>query len=305
MDRVRKQLGIDTIHKQGITGKNVTVCVLDSGMFMHRDLIHHVIDFLDFTADKKINNTMWDDCGHGTHVCGILAGTGAASRGKYIGVAPDAELIVGKILDRNGKGKMQDLITALEWVLNHHETYRIRIINISVGMSDAKDNLKSDGEKRRILQQYLQQLYDKNILVVTAAGNMGPKKSSLSILGENIQTICVGCHDGNMDFHGRKKCEWYSGRGPSIYSLKKPDVVAPGTEIVSCSHKNPYGYIKKSGTSMACPIVSGLAALYLEKYPDTDVDRLMNCIKSATNDLGESWSKQGYGMVDAGKLFRR
>ncbi|MBQ8188173.1 MAG: S8 family peptidase [Lachnospiraceae bacterium] len=297
MERVRKQLHIEEVHEKSWSGRNVTVCVLDTGVYLHKDLKDRIVCFEDFTQQKKSVCQPYDDCGHGTHVCGILAGNGAASRGKYKGVATQSNLVVGKILDQKGKGDLEDLLTGLEWVLKHHKEYKIRIVNVSVGMQDKKN-------RKHLLQEYLTRLYEQNIMIVTAAGNMGPKQNSLSMLGEDIQTICVGCHDGNMNFNGRKKCEYYSGRGPSIYSLRKPDVVAPGTEIVSCSHKNPYGYVKKSGTSMACPIVSGLAALYLEKYPDASVRQLMQRIQYATVDLGESWSKQGYGMIDALKVLK-
>lgn len=296
MERVRKQLHMEESCVKKWSGKHVTVCVLDTGVFMHRDLTGRIIHFEDFTKYSRNIGKPYDDCGHGTHVCGILAGSGVAGGGKYQGVAPQANLIVGKILDKNGKGECKDLIKGLEWILEHEKEYEIRIVNVSIGMP--KKN-----EHKQVLERYLNEIYNRNILIVTAAGNMGPEKSSLSILGEDVQTICVGCHDGNMHFGGRKKCEYYSGRGPSIYSLRKPDVVAPGTEIVSCSNKNPYGYVKKSGTSMACPIVSGLAALYLEKYPEADVKQIMQRIKNATIDLGEAWSKQGYGMIDAVKML--
>lgn len=296
MERVRKQLHIDSSDLMKLSGKHVTVCVLDTGVFMHRDLRERIAFFRDFTTNYSKSNIPFDDCGHGTHVCGILAGNGVASRGKYKGVAPSVNLVVGKILDKNGKGELGNLINGLEWILEHKKEYGIRIVNISIGLSKKHDNEKT-------LQSYIHELYQQNVLIVTAAGNMGPAQNSLSILGEDVKTICVGCHDGNMDFNGRKKCEYYSGRGPSVYSLRKPDVVAPGTEIISCFHKNPYGYVKKSGTSMACPIVSGLAALYLEKYPEADVKQIMQRIKNATIDLGEAWSKQGYGMIDAVKML--
>lgn len=302
MDRVRKQLHMDAVYELGLTGRNVNVCVLDTGIFYHKDFDNRLLEFIDFTG--RDGRRCYDDSGHGTHVCGILAGSGRASRGRYQGIAPEAGLIVGKILNRNGKGQMQDLFHALEWILENHLQYGIRIVNISIGIPEKSDSVK-DREKRELLHSYIQQFFQLGILVVTAAGNLGPARNSLSILGESTQTICVGCHDGNINFPNSKKCEIYSGRGPSIYSLRKPDVVAPGTEIISCSNQNPSGYIKKSGTSMACPIVSGLAALVLERYPAMGIENLMAKIRGGTIDLEEPWSKQGYGMVDGEKLFRR
>ncbi|MGN0132823.1 MAG: S8 family serine peptidase [Lachnospiraceae bacterium] len=302
MDRVRKQLHMDAVYEMGLTGRNVNVCVLDTGIFPHKDFEDRLIKFVDFTGKRK--GGCYDESGHGTHVCGILAGSGRASGGKYQGIAPEAGLIVGKILNRQGKGQTEDLFHALDWILDYHMQYGIRIVNISIGIAE-KEERADDVKKRMLLHSYIERFYREGILVVTAAGNFGPAQNSLSVLGESTQTICVGCHDGNVSFSGRKKCEIFSGRGPSIYSLRKPDVVAPGTEIASCSNKSAVGYIRKSGTSMACPIVSGLAALMLERYPTIGVERLMTKIRNGTIDLKEAWSKQGYGMVDGEKLFQQ
>lgn len=300
MDRVRRQLHMEAAYRMGLTGKNINVCVLDTGVFPHQDFDGRLRAFIDFTAKKKEN--CYDDSGHGTHVCGILAGSGRASEGKYQGIAPGAGIISGKILNSQGKGDIEELFRALDWVLKNKEKYKIRIVNISIGIPE-KSNFFENMEKRKLLRSYMNHFYREGILVVTAAGNFGPAKSSLSILGESTQTICVGCHDGEQNFPGAKKCELYSGRGPSVYSLRKPDVVAPGTEIISCSNKNASGYVKKSGTSMACPIVSGMAALLIEKYPFISLDHLMGKIRRGTFDLGEPWSKQGYGMIDGEQLF--
>lgn len=303
MDRVRKQLHMDAVYQLGVTGKNVNVCVLDTGVFLHKDFENRLLKFVDFTGRGR--NYCYDQNGHGTHVCGILAGSGRASKGKYQGIAPGAGLIVGKILDKRGKGQTEDLFRALEWILTYHKQYGIRIVNISIGIAENEEQRAENVAKRTLLYSYIQRFYQEGILVVTAAGNFGPAQNSLSVLGESAQTICVGCHDGNVSFAGGKKCELYSGRGPSIYSLRKPDVVAPGTEIASCSNRNAMGYVRKSGTSMACPIVSGLAALLIERYPSMEIGRLMAKIRNGTIDLNESWSKQGYGMIDGEKLFRQ
>ena len=302
MDRVKKQLHMGGVYQMGLTGRNVNVCILDTGIFPHVDFENRLLEFVDFTNGGETYCSCYDDSGHGTHVCGILAGSGRASGGKYQGIAPGAGIIAGKILDHKGKGNIDDLFASIEWVLNYKSKYGIRIVNISIGISEKSDFVE-DMKKRTLLRNYIDRLYEADILVVTAAGNFGPAKSSLSILGESTRTICVGCHDGNISVFNRKRCEEYSGRGPSVFSLRKPDVVAPGTEIVSCSNKNAFGYVKKSGTSMACPIVSGIGALLLERYPQLQVDGLMNRLRRGTLDLGEAWTKQGYGMIDGGRIF--
>lgn len=306
MDRVRRQLHIEGLYGNGMTGRNVNVCVLDTGIFPHVDFGSRLLEFIDFTDHGsragRERQSCFDDSGHGTHVCGILGGSGKASGGRYRGIAPGAGLIAGKILDNRGKGNIEDLFAGLDWILANKKDYRIRIVNISIGVPEKSDFME-DREKRNLLRNYIDALYEEEILVVTAAGNFGPARNSLSVLGESTRTICVGCHDGNAPVSGGRKCENYSGRGPSVYSLRKPDVVAPGTDIVSCSNKNAYGYVKKSGTSMACPIVSGLAALIIEKYPGISLSGLMSGIRRGTKDLGEAWSKQGYGMIDGERIF--
>ena len=300
MDRVRKQLHLDELYHMGLTGRDVNVCVLDTGLFMHRDFTGRVVEFIDFT--ERGRKGPYDDSGHGTHVCGILAGSGYAAGGQFMGVAPEAGIIAGKILDREGKGSVEELFSAMDWILSNQRSYQIHLVNISIGIPE-KDDFMESKEKRKRLRRYIELLYERGILLVTAAGNFGPENNSLSLLGESTHTICVGCHDGAAKFGNIKKCENYSGRGPSVYSLRKPDLVAPGTQIISCSNRHPAGYVRKSGTSMSCPIVSGLAALLLQRYPGISVEELMQKLRKGTTDLGEPWTKQGYGMIDGAKVF--
>ena len=114
----------------------------------------------------------------------------------------------------------------------------------------------------------------------------------------------MGCHDGMYYKDNPKRCETYSGRGRFGTIPRKPDIVAPGTDIVSCNVSfNRKAYVKKSGTSMATPIVSGVLALALQKQPDLTNKELRQRITFSARDLGEPWNKQGWGMVDAGKML--
>ena len=238
------------------------------------------------------------------------------SNAKYKGIAPECNLICGKVLDGKGNGDLVKLLEALEWVIFLRKQYPIRLINISIEMG-SEHPWKPD-EYQRLLQM-MEFLWKENIMVVVAAGNRGPNSMSLSPLGISSNCICVGCHD--EDFKGRdgKSCMDYSGRGPVNVlevlrfggdALKKPDIVAPGTQIMSCCHKvqihgNRYAnaYIEKSGTSMATPIVSGALALAMQKNPKiTNEDLKRNLLLSA-RDLGDKWCIQGAGMLDIHKFL--
>ena len=296
MQRVRALIHIDDIKGENLTGKNIGVGVLDSGVYLHEDLKEKIAMFRDFT-DEKLTKPR-DDTGHGTHVCGIIAGSGKCSGGKYRGIAPGCHLCVGKILDRHGEGNVSALIRGMEWLLETAEKQNIKVINISVSSL----YFIKEEQKNRIFQLF-EQAYRRGILVVTAAGNSGPGGSSVSKLGDSMYVICVGCHEGNQSELFQIKCQDRSGRGPGNVVYRKPDIVAPGTEISSCA-LSPRKYVKKSGTSMATPIISGVLALAMEKYPRISAQELKRKLIFSADDLGENFLMQGFGMVNAKKLLR-
>lgn len=296
MERVRKLIQCQDASVQHLTGKNVSVGVLDSGVFMHDDLKDNIEGFYDFIHNRQ--TTPYDDTGHGTHVCGILAGNGRASAGRYRGIAPRAKLYVGKILDQNGEGDISTLIRGLQWLLSISAKEKIRIINISISSVDfAKES------EKRSLYRLFRIAFDNNILIVTAAGNAGPSGSTISRLGDSSYVICVGCHEGKHYAGNGKKCQDCSGRGPGFFVYKKPDLVAPGTEIISCSRYQGK-YVAKSGTSMATPIVSGILALAVEKNPYISAQELKRRLILSADDLGESYLMQGFGMVNAKRMLQ-
>lgn len=313
MDRIRRMLGCDLYDTSKYTGRGVYVAVLDSGIAPHPDLRERIVEFRDFTGERRIRTQQrgYDDNGHGTHVCGILAGNGAASRGKYRGIAPECLLLCGKVLDKKGGGNLISLIRGLEWVIEEKRKYPIKVLNISIEM-ESGDSV--DEEEWKTFRKYMNFIWETGITIVAAAGNKGPNLMTLSPIGECASCICVGCHDG--DYKGRKGsriCDEYSSRGPgrdldnSISNpLKKPDIVAPGTDIVSCHYKyNVSPYIAKSGTSMSAPIVSGACALCLQKYPNLNSSDLRRMLLNSAKDLGENWSKQGAGMLRIEQLLAR
>ena len=303
MDRVKKLIHAEEEEVFPYTGSGVTVAILDTGIAMHPDFADRVIGFRDFVGTSRMP---YDDCGHGTHVAGCLCGNGACSGGLYAGVAPGCRILSGKVLDDKGDGTISNMAAGIEWVLDSRELYQIKILNISVSMGET-DHVRM----MQYLVSCLEKVWDAGIFVVVAAGNKGPAAGSISPLGASRKVVTVGCHDGNS-FHGRQNsCESYSGRGPTCAELKKPDIVAPGTDIMSCSagfRQTVRGcrdaYIVKNGTSMSTPLVAGAAALCLQKYPEYSNEQLKRRILWSASDLGESWSKQGGGMLNVARSLR-
>ena len=303
MDRVKKQLGCTENIQYSIATEEICVAVLDTGIGNHPDFEDRVVAFRDFVNGRQ---ERYDDSGHGTHVAGCIGGSGRLSNGRFSGIAPTCRLCVGKVLDERGEGSIESMYHGLLWVLENRLRYRIRVLNISVGIGD-------DGDKERVeeLSGLLERVCEQGVVVVCAAGNKGPGEGTLSPLGESRRVITVGCHEGGY-FGARKDlCENYSGRGPSPYAMKKPDLVAPGTDIVSCNagierrgrfYRN--AYVTKSGTSMATPIISGGAALLLQKYPQYTNLQVKQRLQYTATDLNEPWNKQGWGMVNIARLLR-
>ena len=137
----------------------------------------------------------------------------------------------------------------------------------------------------------MEEAWDKGLVVVAAAGNMGPGKGSITAPGSSRKIITVGSSDMLVRNQG------ISGRGPTINCISKPDIVAPGNEIISCSNKmNAYPYTRKSGTSMSTPLVSGGIALLLEKNPQLTNLEIKKRLRVTAKDLGYPHNLQGWGL---------
>lgn len=258
MNRVKKLVHAEKVYKYGYTGKKIRIALLDTGIAPHADLIDRPVIFRDFVNGRK---KAYDDNGHGTHIAGILCGSGRTCGGEISGMAPGAELVVLKVLDEKGNGSTEIALNALEWLRYNREKYDIRLLNFSVGYLPGV-NLKDQHE----LLEAVDDLWDQGIGVVTAAGNNGPNTRTVTVPGISRKVITVGASDdGNFRLGGLQP--GYSGRGPTGCCIVKPEVLAPGTNIRSLSNRNN-GYVIKSGTSMAAPVVCGAMALALEKNPD-------------------------------------
>lgn len=282
-------------------GQGVRVAVLDTGITLHPDFDSRIIGFRDFVNHKE---KIYDDGKHGTHVSGILAGSGRLSAGVYGGMAPQAEILVGKVLDHTGNGSVENVVAGVEWLLEIHRKMGLSIVNISVG---TQPGLEVEQEKR--LLNAVEALWDDGLVVVVSAGNYGPGEGTVAVPGTSKKVITVGAiEDRRAVIQGRGVTpEWnYSGSGPTLECIVKPDLLAPGTNILSCNgdYTNRWQkpYIVKSGTSMATPVVSGAIACLLCKYPDmTNVEVKLKLRESC---VFNEYAQQGWGMLQVGRLLK-
>ncbi len=261
-------------------GKGIVIVVMDTGVVLHPELMGKILLFRDFVNGRY---DLYDDNGHGTHVCGMISGN-------RIGIAPESKLIVLKVLDEDGNGSVENSMRAFRWILENQEKYNIRIVNISMGM---KPHSNDKGE--HYILGAVDLLWSMGMVVVAAAGNLGPKLGSITIPGVSKNIITVGSFD-----HA------YSGRGSVEKKMLKPDLVAPGNHIFSCNSNYEKGrlYIEKSGTSMSTPIVTGAVADLLSKYPNMTNTQVKERLKKSCVDLHMPAIRQGSGLLHMQKLLK-
>ena len=271
---------------------NLSVAIIDSGIQPHIDLpLSRVRAFKDFVGGAQ---TPVDPCGHGTHVAGVIAGNGRSSDGLYAGFAPTVDIVSLRVLGDDCSGSTSDVIDALEWIGRNHELYNIKVVNLSLGHA-VLESIHTDP-----LVQAVERLSRKGIAVVTAAGNRGinPATNRAGYGGAGVpcnapSSICVGSLDtfASTQLDDDRVSE-SSSRGPTRFDLlAKPDLVAPGVDIVSLASPGSRlfrefpdlqvagstgepQYFVLSGSSMASPAVAAAAALLLQENPGLTANTL-------------------------------
>jgi subtilisin family serine protease len=270
-----KAIGLSRARQHGFkgTGGGVTVCVLDTGVDpSHPELAGKVSGAYTFDVAQWQAVPMapsHDTDGHGTHVAGLICG-------KTVGIAPGASVVNGVMLP-GGRGNLSDFILALEWT-GHQEN--VPVVNMSAGIPGYLPEMRAA----------VSGLLSVGVLPVFATGNEGRNRTRSP--GNYIEPVSVGASDR------RGKVAGFSSGGMIVtdnHQYQVPDLVAPGAEVYSSVVGGSYE--AWDGTSMATPIVSGTAALILEKYPDITVTDLIEELLSTCKDLGEEADRQGKGMV--------
>lgn len=274
-------------------GKGVTIAIIDTGVSPHYDLIkpfNRILYFKDFVNRKTLP---YDDDGHGTHVAGIALGNGYSS-GKHKGTAPGAALVSLKALDEEGNGNASDILAAMQWIYDNHRRYNIRVVNLSLGV------IPSNHSQIDPLVLGANALVCAGICVVAAAGNSGPDRETITSPGISPLVMTVGSYDDD----NKNSVPDFSSRGPTISGLPKPDVLAPGVDIISLSSQNPKGYIGQTGTSMSAPFVSGLAADYCSIHPDAHPLEVKKALLRCAHPIKKADRyTQGYGLLSRGLVF--
>jgi serine protease AprX len=292
-------LGVTNLWKFGVTGTGVGVAVIDTGVdgaltdFAGANGQSRVIVSAVDNASAKIAT---DGYGHGTDVAAIIAGNGdnrPASdplRGQYIGVAPNANLISLKVSDESGNTTVLDVIYALQFAVDHHAQYNIRVINLSL------DSATPQSYKTDPLDAAVESAWMHGIVVVAAAGNRGNTTDAVQYSPANdpyVITVGGADENGSANPSGDTIASW-SSQGTTQDGFQKPDVYAPGAHIVSllapgsvfatsdcnCLVGNRQ-YIQTSGTSMAAPAISGLVADLLQLHPRWTPDQVKGVLTSS------------------------
>lgn len=287
------------------TGEGIGIAILDTGIYPHPDLTTpgRIVAFKDFVKGRT---KPYDDNGHGTHCAGDAASNGFKSGGVYTGPAPKANLIGVKVLNKLGSGLMSDIIAGIQWCIDNKDNYNIRVLSMSLG-AKASSSYKDDP-----LCTAVEKAWDSGIAVCVAAGNEGPEEGTISSPGIDPRIITVGAiDDRNTVGTSDDKIASFSSRGPTIDGLAKPDLMAPGVNIVSL--RTPKSYLDKSnkkarvgewytslsGTSMATPVCAGVAALIIARYPDITPDELKVILVKTSRSLNNNVNDQGSGLIDA------
>ncbi len=317
LDSAEPAINANIAFSSGFTGQGVGVAIIDSGIMPENDLGNRIVYNADFAPNT--GNDYFDRYGHGTHVADIVGGNAAMSSGPaykktFLGIAPNANLVNLRVLDQNGEGTDSSVIAGIQAAISLKGQYNIRVMNLSLGRAISVSYTQDP------LCQAVEAAWQAGIVVVVAAGNMGRDNTygengygTIGAPGNDPYVITVGAmNDMGTPARADDVMTSYSSKGPtSIDFIVKPDLVAPGNHIIAAvpsgaALTNLYpdneplwsyyvinanagrstDYFTLNGTSMAAPMVSGTAALMLQKDPTLTPDLVKaRLMKSATKNF--------------------
>ena len=329
------QVGAATMHTGGVTGRGVTVAVLDTGVWDQKGPLQtsssgrnpRVLAQYDVILARenpsaypllslnKYSRDINDLNGHGTHVSSIIASSAIASTGRYQGVAPGVNLVSVRVLNSQGMGRYFDVIAGIQWAMNQRLAYGIRVLNLSLS-APVQSHYWDDP-----LNQAVMSAWASGLVVVVAAGNAGPAPMSIGVPGNNPYVITVGAVTDRYQpgQPSQYRLATFSSAGPTYEGFVKPEVVAMGGHIRAyapddgtLAQRFPqwvdtrYPDMTMSGTSQAAAVTSGVVALILDANPGLSPNnvkcRLMDGARPAVRPdgtLAYSVFQQGAGLVNA------
>jgi serine protease AprX len=297
-------LGLGSISP--LTGQGVVVAVLDSGIYAHKALSGKILAGVSMIAGETVN----DDYGHGTHVAGIITGSGSYAPGvtnQYAGgIAPAAQLVNVRVLGDDGVGTTSDVIAGIDWVIANKSKYNIKLMNLSLGHAVTEPAAFDP------LCAAVKRAYDAGIVVIAAAGNAGKMPDGTPVLGgvaspgNSPYAITVAAtNTWGTASRSDDTVTTYSSRGPTKWDNNaKPDLAAPGNKIISLEAPGSYipvhypsehiagsgtnAYLRMSGTSMSAPMISAAAALLLQAQPSMTVSQVKFVLQSGSNYMRDA-----------------
>jgi serine protease AprX len=296
--------GAERLAADGIDGTGTTVAVLDTGIAPLPDFAGRLVGGVDLSDE---GNPFKDSFGHGTFVAGLIAGSGASSRGAYRGEAPGARLVSVKVGGSSGATDMATVISGINWVVANRSQLGIGVLNMSLGTVSTQSSVDNP------LDQAVEAAWRAGIVVVTSAGNVGPSNGTILTPGDDPLAITVGALDdkGTAD-PADDTMTAFSSVGPtSVDGWYKPDLVAPGRSVISLrvpgstidsafpSARVGAANFVGSGTSFSAAITSGAAALLLQSGKHTTPDGVKAKLLSGARrgPLGNPFV-DGHGSLD-------
>ncbi|HJW91274.1 MAG TPA: S8 family peptidase [Anaerolineales bacterium] len=287
-----------------VNGKGVGVAIIDSGVSADKD-ITRAFQY-GFSANSHTVNDVY---GHGTHVAGIVASTGVDSAGAYKGVAPGVTLISLKVSDESGMAYESDVVAALQWVYDNKNQHNLRVVNISLNSTIEQSYHTSP------LDAAVEILWFNGVVVVVSVGNKGAGtyNTANASPANDPFVITVGATDEKASTRRTDDVvASFTARGKTSDGFNKPDILAPGTNIISVLSKtSPWGaqypervvlngeYFTLSGTSMAAPMVAGTVALLLQDEPGLTPDQVKYRLLSTASNLAEASTNANYKYLNA------
>ncbi|MFX0061947.1 MAG: S8 family serine peptidase [Candidatus Hermodarchaeota archaeon] len=297
-------INVAPLWAKDLDGTDIKLGILDTGISSsHQDLnVEYSESFTGREYDYTIDDIEGDFNGHGTHVAGIAAGSGSSSNGEYRGVAPGVRLYDLKCVNYVGMGTIAAVLAAIDKAVE----LNLDIISLSLGWDILQQN--------NPINLAVNMAVENGVTVVASAGNDGPNYYTVSSPGNAQRAITVGASTINKSLNS------FSSRGPTLDNRVVPDILAPGSKIISCLSENSLvnlayqslspapilsgnlpnsNYVAFSGTSMATPAVAGTIALLKQAYQDATPDALRAAIVESANTINEPELAEGGGILDA------